>query len=179
MIDVVYAHPYPDRSVANRALIAALDGFADLRLASLYDLYPDWAIDVEAEQAALVPAKLLIWQHPMHWYGLTPMLMLWLDKVLAPGWAYGSGGTALQGKTCLWAVTTGGGDERAYNEHGIHSHGFEDFVRPVRQAATLCGMTFAEPFVLHGAHRSSSAALEAAALAYRERVAKLVADSER
>ena len=174
MIDVIYAHPYPDRSVANRALVAALEGLPELRIASLYDLYPDWAIDVEAEQAALLTAELLVWQHPMHWYGLTPMLMLWLDKVLTPGWAYGDGTTALRGKTCLWAVTTGGGDERSFSDQGMHTREFEDFVHPVRQAAALCGMRFAEPFILHGEHRRSSAALEAAARTYRERIVQLV-----
>jgi glutathione-regulated potassium-efflux system ancillary protein KefF len=173
MIDVVYAHPYPDRSVANRALIDALRGLPDVRIASLYDLYPDWVIDVEAEQNALAASELVVWQHPMHWYGSTPLLSLWFDKVLSHGWAYGEGATALHGKTCLWAVTTGG-DERAYSEHGMHGHAFETFVPPMLQTAVLCGMRFAPPFVLHGAHRQSSAALEAAGQAYRQRIVELV-----
>jgi glutathione-regulated potassium-efflux system ancillary protein KefF len=178
MIDVVYAHPYPDRSIANRTLVAALHGLPGLRLASLYDRYPDWAIDVEAEQEALAAAKLLVWQHPMHWYGPTPMLKLWFDKVLAHGWAYGDGGTALHGKTCLWVVTTAG-DEPAYSPQGMHEHGFEAFVGPIRQTAVLCGMKFVEPFVLHAAHRQTKAALEAAGRAYRERVTQLVQEIAR
>lgn len=180
MIDVIYAHPYPDRSIANRALVTALGELEgpSLRVGSLYDLYPDWSIDVEAEQAALAAAKLVIWQHPLHWYGCTPMLKLWFDKVLAPGWAFGEGGHALRGKTCLWAVTTGG-DERAYGPGGMHEHPFEVFVPPMRQTAALCGMRFVEPFVLHGAHRQSSASLAAAGRAYRERVAALVQEIER
>lgn len=173
MIDLVYAHPYPEHSVANRALIGALDGLPGLRLASLYDLYPDWAIDVDAEQDALARARVLVWQHPLHWYGCTPMLKLWLDKVLTFGWAFGPGGTALHGKTCLWVVTTGG-DERSYAEHGLHGHPFEAFTSPMRQTAALCGMRFAEPFVLHGAHRRSPAALGAMATAYRERLVRLL-----
>ena len=50
---VLYAHPYPDRSRANRALVASLDGLADVQVRSLYDLYPDFTIDVAAEQARL------------------------------------------------------------------------------------------------------------------------------
>lgn len=178
MIDVVYAHPYPDRSIANRALVSALQGLPDLRLGSLYDLYPDWSIDVEAEQQALAGAGLVVWQHPVHWYGPTPMLKLWFDKVLTHGWAFGEGGTALHGKTCLWVVTTGG-DERAYDEHGMHGHPFEAFVAPMRRTAALCGMRFVEPLVLHGAHRRSSAELEAAAQAYRERIVALAQEARR
>lgn len=172
MIDVVYAHPYPDRSVANRALVAALDGLPRLRLASLYELYPDWAIDVDAEQAALASADVLVLQHPLHWYGCTPMLKLWLDKVLTLGWAYGEGGTALRGKTCLWVVTTGG-DERSYSPEGVHGHLFELFASPMRQTAALCGMQFAEPLVLHGANRQSPASLASMGRAYRERLLQL------
>ncbi len=178
MIDVVYAHPYPDRSVANRALVTALEGLPRLRLASLYDLYPDWSIDVDAEQQALVGADVLVWQQPLHWYGCTPMLKLWLDKVLTLGWAYGEGGTALHGKTCLWVVTTGG-DDRSYSEEGIHAYPFEAFITPMRQTAALCGMRFAEPFVVHGAHRRSSAALEEVGRAYRERLAALEEEARR
>ena len=50
---VILAHPYPDRSRANRALVRALDGLPGVAVRSLYDLYPDFAIDVEAEREAL------------------------------------------------------------------------------------------------------------------------------
>ena len=43
----------------------------------------------------------------------------------------------------------------------------------MRQTARLCGMRFAEPFVLHAAHRRSPASLEAAGRAYRERLLEL------
>ena len=61
----------------------------------LYSLYPDYLIDVEAEQALLASAKLIVWQHPIHWYSMPPLMKLWLDDVLSFGWAYGPGGTAL------------------------------------------------------------------------------------
>ena len=178
MIDVVYAHPYPDRSVANRALVSALDGLPGLRLASLYDLYPDWSIDVDAEQEALTRADVLVWQHPLHWYGCTPMLKLWLDKVLTFGWAYGPGGDALRGKTCLWVVTTGG-EERSYADGALHGLPFDAFASPFRQTAALCGMKFVEPLVLHGATRRSPAVLATEAARYRARIERLVEEARR
>ena len=76
-----------------------------LEVRDLYALYPDYLIDVAAEQAALAAARLVVWQHPIHWYGMPPLMKLWLDEVLAFGWAYGPGGTALRGKD-LWLVAT-------------------------------------------------------------------------
>ena len=63
---VVYGHPYPRRSRACAALVAALDGLAATEIRSLYDRYPDFDIDAAAEQAALARASLVVWLHPMH-----------------------------------------------------------------------------------------------------------------
>ena len=87
MILVVLAHPYPDRSYANRALLASLDGLAGVEVRSLYDLYPDFAIDAAAERAALAAASVVVWQHPIYWYSVPALLKLWFEKVLTPGWA--------------------------------------------------------------------------------------------
>jgi glutathione-regulated potassium-efflux system ancillary protein KefF len=59
---------------------------------SLYDLYPDFDIDVDAEQAALKHADLVVWMHPIYWYSVPAMLKHWFDVVLLRGWAYGEGG---------------------------------------------------------------------------------------
>src|SRR6476620_8569103 len=152
MVLVVQAHPYPDRSRANRALTRAIEGLPRLEIRSLYDLYPDFSIDVPAEQEALSRASTVVWQHPIYWYTAPALLKLWFEKVLAVGWAYGKGGTALRGKQCLWVATTGA-DERGYTPEGEHQHPFAAFVPVVQQTAQFCGMTWLEPLIVHGAHR--------------------------
>ncbi|MFT3925021.1 MAG: glutathione-regulated potassium-efflux system oxidoreductase KefF [Myxococcales bacterium] len=174
MIALIYAHPYPDRSRANRALLSAVAGLPDLEVRSLYDLYPDFAIDVESEQELLLRAELIVWQHPFYWYSVPALMKHWFDKVLARGWAYGEDGNALKGKTCLW-VTTTGGDEDAFSPAGMHAFPFGAFVPPVEQTARFCQMHWAPPLVLHGAHRVSNVELTAAAERYREMVSMLSA----
>jgi glutathione-regulated potassium-efflux system ancillary protein KefF len=85
MIVVVYAHPYPDRSRAGRALLEAVQGLPGVEVRSLYELYPDFGIDVEAEQDALTRADTIVWQHPLYWYSVPGLLKHWFDKVLAHG----------------------------------------------------------------------------------------------
>jgi glutathione-regulated potassium-efflux system ancillary protein KefF len=174
MIALVYAHPYPNRSRANRLLIDAVRDLPGLDVRSLYDLYPDFGIDIEREQEALARADLIIWQHPLYWYSVPGLLKHWFDKVLAHGWAYGDGGTALEGKTCLW-VTTSGGDEAAFLPGGMHGHVFSAFVPPVEQTARFCGMHWEVPVIVHGAHRISDRALAEQARSYRERLVTLSA----
>ncbi|WP_294260770.1 NAD(P)H-dependent oxidoreductase [Propionivibrio sp.] len=74
MILIVRAHPYPQRSRAGRALLEAVHDLPDLEVRSLYDLYPDFDIDVAAEQAALARADLVVWLHPIYWYSAPAML---------------------------------------------------------------------------------------------------------
>jgi glutathione-regulated potassium-efflux system ancillary protein KefF len=173
MVLVIQAHPYPDRSRANRALGRAIEGLAGLEVRSLYDLYPDFSIDVAAEQAALLRASTIVWQHPIYWYTAPALLKLWFEKVLLVGWAYGKGGNALHGKRCLW-VTTTGADDRAYQRSGEHRYPFEAFVPVVQQTAQFCGMTWLEPMVVKGAHRIPFPELQAAAAVYRARLEGLV-----
>jgi len=172
MLVLVYAHPYPNRSRANRLLIEAVRDLPDLELRSLYDLYPDFDIDVEAEQRALAAASAVVWQHPLHWYSVPSLLKHWFDKVLARGWAYGDGGNALRGKRCLW-VTTTGGDKPAFDVRGMHGHPFAAFTPPVEQTARFCGMLWEDPLVIHGAHQVTRQALLDAASGYRARLEAL------
>lgn len=56
-IVLVHAHPYPRRSRANKALLEAVEDLPGVSVRSLYDRYPDFAIDVDAEKAALTAAE--------------------------------------------------------------------------------------------------------------------------
>ncbi len=169
---LIFAHPYPDRSVANRQLLEAVEDLDAVKVRSLYDLYPTFDIDVSAEQALLTQAKVVVFQHPMYWYSVPSLLKHWFDKVLLRGFAYGNGGTALWGKRCLWVVTTGG-DEEAFGAQGMHRRPFREFSPVVEQTALFCGMTWEEPLVIYGAHRVPTSELAGAAKGYRERLLEL------
>jgi glutathione-regulated potassium-efflux system ancillary protein KefF len=170
---LVYAHPYPGRSLANRTLLERARSLDGVTVRSLYEEYPDFDIDVDREQAALSAAELVIWQHPMYWYSVPGLLKHWFDKVLARGWAYGRDGTALRGKRCLWAATTGG-DEHAFSAEGMHERSFESFSPVIEQTARFCGMRWLEPHLVHGAHRRSAEELSRIADGYRARIARLL-----
>jgi glutathione-regulated potassium-efflux system ancillary protein KefF len=172
---LIFAHPYPARSRANRVLLDAARELPSVAVRSLYDLYPGFDVDVAAEQTALGGASAVVWQHPMYWYSVPALLKHWFDKVLTRGWAYGEGGTALHGKRCLWVTTTGGTDD-AFRPEGIHGHPLSAFSPVVEQTARFCGMRWEEPLVVHGAHRVERAALEAHAADYRGRIERLASE---
>ena len=167
-----------EQSRANRALMRAATalqhpstdaGTPTVAVRDLYALYPDYLIDAAAEQAVLATARLVVWQHPIHWYSMPPLMKLWVDEVLAFGWAYGPGGTAVQGKD-LWLVATTGGPEDSYRPDNYNRYFFDAFLPPFEQTAALCGMRFLPPLMLHGAHRATDADIKAHTQVYAERL---------
>lgn len=157
---LLLAHPDLEHSRVHAALRKALrrDG-ARWQLRDLYALYPDYHIDVQAEQAALKPARLVVWLHPLHWYGMPPLLKLWLDEVFTYGWAYGPGGKQLAGKD-LWLVASTGGTEASYRPDGHNRFFIDAFWPPYEQTAQLAGMRFLPPMLLHGAHHAAAAEID-------------------
>ena len=170
MILVVYAHPYPRRSRGGAALLAGIADIPGLEVRSLYDLYPDFDVDAAAEQEALRRADAVVWLNPFYWYTTPALMQLWMEKVLVSGFAHAHGGTALQGKPCLWAVTTGGGE---YQPGGVHDHVFEAFAPVVEMTARYCGMRWVEPFVVHDPAAISDAALAERGRELRTRLMEL------
>ena len=169
---VIVAHPHMEHSRANRLLMraAARAPAATVEVRDLYALYPDYLIDIAAEQSRLASARLVVWQHPIHWYSMPPLLKLWVDEVLAFGWAYGPGGNALKGKD-LWLVATTGGPEDSYRPDSDNRYFFDAFLPPYEQTAALCGMRFLPPLLLHGAHRAGEVEVTAHAEVYAQRLA--------
>ncbi len=160
---VLYAHPFPSRSIVSRALWQALADQPGVTTRNLYALYPDFDIDVQAEQDALVAADLIIWLTPVHWYSVPALMKHWFDQVLSHGWAYGQGAQALQGKSAWW-VASAGAEPSAYQSAGVHGRPFADYAVAIEQIARYCGMHSLPHFVVHGGHRMATQACQAAGL---------------
>ncbi|RZA22270.1 MAG: NAD(P)H dehydrogenase [Proteobacteria bacterium] len=165
-VHVLYAHSAPHASRVNRRMIAAARSLPNVTVSELYELYPDFVIDVRREQALLSEAELIVMQHPIQWYGMPSLQKEWLDQVLEHGWAYGKSGNMLEGKGFLLALTTGGGTG-AYSAEGEHGYPLEAFLPPYRQTAILCRMRWLAPLVLHGARHADEAAVDAHVETYR------------
>ena len=165
-IVVYFAHLAIEQSVINRALCDAVRDIPHVNFRDLHELYPDFFIDVKTEQEVLRDADLIVFQCPIYWYAAPAIFKHFQDTVLLRGFAYGPGGTVLQGKDFLLAVSTGAPAED-YRPGGIHHYAFEDLIRPIEQMARFCGMQFLPPLVLHGGHSLPPEEIEAHTAHYR------------
>lgn len=170
---VLFAHPRLNESQVNKALIKQITGLPHVVLHDLYEIYPDFYIDVKKEQTLLLQADLIIFQCPMYWYSSPSLLKEWQDVVLERGFARGARGTALRGKDFRMVITTGGPEE-AFQRGGANNFTTEELLRPFEQMAHLCGMTYHPPFVIHGAFYLQRDEIEIKAAEYRHQLESYV-----
>ncbi|WP_406663177.1 NAD(P)H-dependent oxidoreductase [Gallaecimonas sp. GXIMD1310] len=147
---MISGHPDLSRSHTNQRIIANTQAaLPEMTVRCLEQLYPDGVIDVAAEQAALLAADVVVLQFPFYWYSVPALLKKWLDEVLSYGFAYGSEGTKLQGKSLQLSLTIGGPAE-AYTALGYNHFSIEQLLRPLEQTSYLTGMHYAPPVFSHG-----------------------------
>lgn len=164
---ILFAHPALQKSRIHRRLIPAVRDLHGVTFHDLYEAYPDFDINVPAEQARLSDHDVIIFQHPFYWYSTPALIKEWQDLVLEYGYAYGPGGTTLTGKIMLNAISAGGAAD-AYQRDGYNHFTVRELLAPLEQTARLCGMHYLPPFVIHGTVRlTDPAAIDAQAESYR------------
>ena len=123
---IVSGHPALEHgSTANKAIIDAYRALdPSVKVRDLGALYPDFKIDVKAEQNAL-------------------------EHVFAQGFAYGTGGDKLKNRVMLLSCTTGSPKE-AYTPQGHNRNSMEFYLNNYEQTAFMCGMKYARPLISYG-----------------------------
>lgn len=169
---IIFAHPAFHKSRINRQLINAVKDTEDVTVNNLYENYPDFFIDVEREQELLTTNDIIVWHHPFYWYSAPALLKEWFDLVLQHGFAYGNYGRALEKKTAISVITTGGRKE-VYSEKGKNQFTINQFLAPYKQSANLCRMDYLPPFVVHGSHTISPSAIIEQAEQYKKLILAL------
>ena len=175
---IVSGHPRLGQdSVANKTILEELAVLLpEAKIDVLDELYPDYVIDVEAEQAKLRGADVIVLQYPLWWYGWPSLLQKWVEDVFVRGFSHGSTGNALRGKKLVVSLTTGAPE--AY--YGADSVDINALLTPVTATCSLTGMEYVGALCLYGvsyANRPDEALLADMVSRSREhaaRVAELV-----
>jgi len=164
---ILFFHPRFENSRANRAVVNELVNVPGVKFKDMYEIYPDFNIIVDQEQADLLDADIIIFSHPFHWYSCPPLMKQWIDLVLTPGWAYAKGGDKLTGKFMFHFITCAGSFE-AYSHTGRNNFTIRELLRPFEQTANLCHMKFMPPYMVTTANRLSVEELKEHAQRMRE-----------
>ncbi len=163
---ILFAHPRYEKSRINRSLLAQLAGLDGITVHDLYELYPDFNIDVQREKSLLLEHDIIIWQHPLYMYSAPAIIKQWIDMVLEFGWAHGAGVDNLKGKITFNTITAGG-TRASYDRDGFNRYTIQEFLYPFEQTAKLCKMHYLPPFAVQGTYRLSDAELSGYAALYK------------
>lgn len=150
---VIFVHPEPDTSVANKVMLKKIQDLEHVTVHDLYAQYPDFFIDVQKEHELLLAHDIIVFQHPLFMYSCPALLKEWMDRVLGKGFAFGND-CALEGKHWRSVISTGGARE-AFAESGYNKYPMEEILQPFELTAALCRMHWIEPMVLHWARHIS------------------------
>lgn len=146
---VISGHPNLETSYTNKVILEQLQQEVEgVQIRRLDTLYPDYKIDVEAEQHALLNADVVILQFPFYWYSVPALLKKWIDDVFSFNFAYGPEGDKLKNKALFLSFTVGGPEE-AYTPKGYNHFRIEELVKPLEQTAYLADMSYQAPCYSH------------------------------
>ena len=145
---IISGHPDLNASYTNTVILEQIQSnLSDVEVRRLDNLYPDYRIDVVAEQQAMLAADVIVLQ--FYSIGTVPALMKkWIDDVFSFNFAYGPEGDKLKGKDFILSFTVGGPAE-SYDPLGYNHFTVEQMIHPLQQTAYLAGMNYCQPIYTH------------------------------
>ena len=152
-------HPDLEKGSRINANLAKAASEAGFEVRDVYRLYPDFKINVAAEQTVLESSDRIVLQFPIYWYQTPALLKQWFDSVLEYGWAYGSTRKALFGKEVLLVASFGAGTEDYHLDGRFHTT-VEEVLKPIATIQYHTGLLFLEPFITTGTLNLSDEALD-------------------
>ena len=140
---IVSGHTNLAASVANKTILDTLHAhLPEAEIVKLDELYPDFNINVEAEQQRLLRADIIVLQFPIFWYSAPSILERWMEETFQHGFSHGSTGDKLKGKKLVLSFTTGA-PEAMYSHDGTMGYTIDEFLPCYKASCQLCQMEFA------------------------------------
>ena len=140
---VISGHPNLEKSKANKAILKELEKHfgKQISIRRLDKLYPNYQINVKAEQEAIKNADFIILQFPLYWYGTPALLKKWIDDVLYDYFKGNRLSGKFKDKAIIASVTIGGSKER----YSPPNKTVETYLIPLQETFEVIGAGWASP----------------------------------
>ena len=124
---VLFAHPFLEFSNNNKELTNFYERHQQFTFRDLYEEYPDFHIPAFRERKRIVEYDRFIFHFPIIWFGMPPLLRLWLDEVVDGNWINGQAKNPFENKEVFLLVTTRS-KERSFGKNGKHGYTIEELI---------------------------------------------------
>lgn len=140
---VISGHTDLATSVANKTILNTISQrLPEAEIVKLDTLYPNFRINVDAEQQRLLKADIIVLQFPIFWYSAPSILERWMEETFRHGFSHGSTGDKLKGKKLILSFTTGAPQEM-YSHEGTMGYTIDELLPCYKATCNLCQMEFA------------------------------------
>lgn len=156
---VLFAHPYFEHSTTNVRLIECYEGIENITFRDLYEDYPDFHIQPFKERKRIVDFDRIIFHFPLIWFGLPPLLKLWIDEVFDMRWITEDGLNILSGKDAV-IVTSVGGRHSSYTSLGKYGVSVETLLAGLRVSLNVNKIKLKKVQVIYNADDLSESQLD-------------------
>lgn len=139
---IISGHTDLKASVANKKILETLETrLPEATIVNLIELYPDYKIDVAAEQKKLNWADIIVLQFPVFWYSAPSILERWMEETFQHGFSHGRTGDKLKGKKLILSFTTGA-PEAMYSYDAAVGYTIEDFLSCYKATCRMTQMVY-------------------------------------
>ena len=156
---VLFAHPYFEHSTTNVRLLECYDDLDNVTFRDLYEDYPDFHIQPFRERKRIVEYNRIIFHFPIIWFGLPPLLKLWIDEVFDMRWVSENGINILSGKDAL-IITSVGGREANYTSEGKYETTVEELLAGLKVSLKVNDIDLKKIHVFYNADNLTDEQLE-------------------
>ncbi len=122
----------------------------NITVRDLYEDYPDFHIQAFRERKRIVEYERIIFHFPIIWFGLPPLLKLWIDEVFDMRWISEGELNILSGKDAF-IITSVGGSESNYNQFGKYKTKVEELLYGLRVSLDVNNIELKKMYVIYNA----------------------------
>ena len=150
---MLFAHPYFEHSTTNVELIKAYKDNPDIEFRDLYEDYPDFHIQPFRERKRIVNYERIVFHFPLLWFGMPPLLKLWIDEVFDMTWMM-EDYHPLTNKDAM-IVVTAGGKQQQYTPEGTYGTTLENLLKPIKISLKVNNIEVTEILTVYNADHLS------------------------
>lgn len=157
---VLFVHPYYEHSDFNIQLMHLYKNNDAVDFRDLYENYPDMHIAAFRERKRLKLYDQIIFHFPIIWFGMPPLLKLWLDEVLDMRWITEKNcDNPMRGKKAVIVVSIGG-SQQVYSPSGLYDRPIEDYLFTLTKSLEVNHVDIKEIISIYNAKQVSLSDLQ-------------------
>ena len=124
---MLFAHPYLEYSQSNKQLLNYYVRHHHYTFKDLYEEYPDFHIPAFRERKKIVLYDRIIFHFPLIFFGIPPLLKLWIDEVFDIAWRLDASENPMKGKEAVILITAGSKKE-LFGRDGAYHYTIQEMI---------------------------------------------------